>query len=303
MVQTFHDYEVVVVDDGSTDGSAQKVKNYCGQQVRLVQQKNKGVSCARNVGVHHAQAEYVAFLDADDYWTPIHLETLVRLMEHYPDAGIFSTAYNLTKPNGKLVWPNYCGIPPSPWAGKIPSYFKFAALTDLALSTSSLAIPKAVFWEMGGFQVGLNMYEDSYLWAKIALKYPIVFSWQVGSICDAYALNRLSNRPNLVMHPFIKYIEGNADLKDEYRDSFQNINEYITSLKIQLAEQYLMRGDRAQAKRILSSCRTKMLSRKRNVRLFLSLLPTTIFFSLWHMKRRIDEIIYQRDYSEDPWFK
>lgn len=270
--------------------------------MRLIQQENRGVSYARNVGVHQASSKYVAFLDADDYWTPIHLETIVRLIRQYPDAGIISTAYNFVKPGGRLVWPNYRGIPPSPWEGKIPSYFKFAALTDLALSTSSLAIPKTVFQEMGGFQVGLNMYEDSELWAKIALKYPVVFSWQVGSICDIYASNRLSNKSILIMHPFVAYVMGNVN-SNIHSGYSQDLDEYIASLEIQFAEQCLMRGNRTQAKQILSNCKTKMLTQKKIARLLLSSIPTTVFFRLWHMKRKIDKIVYQRDYSEDPWFK
>lgn len=303
LAQTFDDYEVIVVDDGSTDNGVQEVKKYCDPRVRLVQQENAGVSCARNVGVREALSDYIAFLDADDYWTSVHLNTLIRLIKQHPDSGIYSTAYNFVKPDGNLVWPKYCGIPAAPWEGKIPSYFKFATLTDLALSTSSLAIPKAIFWEMGGFQVGLNMYEDSELWAKIALKYPVVFSWQVGSICDTYACNRLSNRMISIEHPFIYYVNTNVELEHLNADHRADLLEYIAYHTISYAENCLMRGERHHAKEVLNNCETHLLYKKKLVRVMLASLPTPIFFMVWRLRRKIGGALFQKKYDQDPWFK
>lgn len=297
LTQTFQDFEVIVVDDGSTDDGAEVVRGFDDPRIRLIQQENQGVSAARNKGVEESKAEFIAFLDADDYWTPTHLETLVRLIRRYPDAGIFSTAYNFVKPNGRLVWPKYRGIPPSPWEGKIPSYFKFAALTDLALSTSSLAIPKVIFWEMGGFQIGLNTYEDSELWAKIALKYPVIFSWQVGSICDIYACNRLSNRMVFIEHPFIHYVNKNVELERLNADLRADLLEYIAYLTIYYAECCLMKGDRTRAKESLNNCSTRLLQKQKIIRVVLAALPTPLFTILWQLKRKIGVVLFQRDYG------
>jgi len=82
--QTVQAHEVIVVDDGSTDDSAPIAEGYA---VTLLRQENSGVSDARNLGVQHATGDYLAFLDADDLWTPTKLEDQLQALEDYPDAG------------------------------------------------------------------------------------------------------------------------------------------------------------------------------------------------------------------------
>ena len=89
LAQTLPPREVIVVDDGSTDGGADEVERMASSVVRLVRQENRGVSAARNRGIAMASGRYVALLDGDDRWQPQYLEQVWRLIARYPDCGAY----------------------------------------------------------------------------------------------------------------------------------------------------------------------------------------------------------------------
>ena len=80
LAQNFDDYEIIVVDDGSTDDSMQKLRQVQSPKIRIIRQENQGVAVARNTGILAAQGEYIAFLDADDAWLPEYLQTILYLL-------------------------------------------------------------------------------------------------------------------------------------------------------------------------------------------------------------------------------
>ena len=146
--QTFDDFEVIVVDGGSIDDGPSKVISY-GNKVRLVDQNGKGVSDARNQGIGEAKAELVAFLDADDEWSPDHLETIIRLRKSHPEAGLYGTNYDIEHPDHS-VRPSSIDehVPKAPWEGLLSRYFLVAALGDPPFFTSTVAVPRNVLKEM-----------------------------------------------------------------------------------------------------------------------------------------------------------
>lgn len=86
--QTVHNFEIIVVDDGSTDGSLQAANSIANEKIKVISQKNAGVAVARNVGVENAKADYIAFLDADDKWQPNYLENIEKLIDEFPESDI-----------------------------------------------------------------------------------------------------------------------------------------------------------------------------------------------------------------------
>lgn len=174
--QSLKNFEIIIVDDGSTDNGAEIVKKISDHRICVVSQQNKGVSAARNTGALRARSLYLAFLDADDTWQPEFLQRVADLIEEYPSAGIYGTSNFFIYPNGKRVSENFSDIFEGKKTGIISDYFGlFAKIRKSPFSNSNLCIPKAVFEWAGGYREGVRLTEDSDLWCRIALKYQVAF--------------------------------------------------------------------------------------------------------------------------------
>ncbi|MCM8821124.1 MAG: glycosyltransferase family 2 protein, partial [Candidatus Omnitrophica bacterium] len=123
--QTVQDFEVIVVNDGSTDGSEKVVEEYKDIRIRIIHRDSPsgGGHKARNEGIKSAISNFIAFLDADDEWKDRFLETVLRLRDKFPSAGAYATAYE-EKKGDKTKVPKFWFIPGDNWEGLIPDYFK-----------------------------------------------------------------------------------------------------------------------------------------------------------------------------------
>lgn len=172
--QTFGDYELIIVDNGSNDGSHKIVAAFTDHRIKIVRlEENVGVSNARNKGVAMASAPIVTFLDADDWWEPTFLEEMAGLIERHPDAGIYGTGYYIVKNGKKRLAP--IGVDEGFEEGEINYCAVYAKTLCMPLTSISVAMPRAVFDETGGFKPHLKLGEDFDLWVRIALKHKTVF--------------------------------------------------------------------------------------------------------------------------------
>jgi len=172
--QTFGDYELIIVDNGSNDGSHEIVAAFTDHRITIVRlEENVGVSNARNKGVAMATAPFVTFLDADDWWEPTFLEEMAGLIDRHPDAGIYGTGYYIVKNGKKRLAP--IGVDEGFEEGEINYCAVYAKTLCMPLTSITVAMPKAVFDETGGFKPHLKLGEDFDLWIRIALKHKTVF--------------------------------------------------------------------------------------------------------------------------------
>ena len=175
--QTFTDFELIIVDDGSKDDSLQIAEKAIEgrDNCRLARQENAGVSVARNNGVALSQGDYLCFLDADDWWAPTFLEEMSRLIDEFPEAGIYGTGYTIVNETKRKTRIAPIGVETGFGKGYINYCQVYAKTLAMPLWTGAVCIPRAVFDEMKGFPKGIKLGEDFLLWIRIALKYKVAF--------------------------------------------------------------------------------------------------------------------------------
>lgn len=246
--QTFKDYELIIVDDGSTDGSyaiAKESLEGSSIEYKLIQQENAGVSTARNNGVAASKGDYICFLDADDWWAPAFLERMNSFINDYPDAGIYGTNYYYVKNGRQRVcvttaetgYINYCKV--------------YAEKLQMPLWTGAVCIPRRVFEEFCGFSPQLKLGEDFDLWIKIALKYKVAFlneplAYYFQDSDPSWRLVGKLHNPNEHMLWNLYYLEKEEKTNPDYKSLIDGLRTYS------LLPYYLSRQYRKDAKQQLA---------------------------------------------------
>lgn len=195
--QSFPDFELIIVNDGSTDNSLAEIEKFTDNRIKLVSQTNSGESSARNHGISNAKYEYIAFLDADDLWSVDYLKSINEIINKFPECGVFSTNYGFKRNNSiipafKSKYFNESKI--------IDNYF--VRSIDKPLITSNTAVVKKnIFSEVGFFDIDLKIGPDLEMWFRIMLKYKLAFHPYIGAIYNLDAQGRVMNEkrePNIV---------------------------------------------------------------------------------------------------------
>lgn len=166
--QTFKDYEIILVDDGSTDNTREIVKQFY-PSVKYIYQDQGGAARARNTGIRAARGEFIAFLDADDIWLPTKLEKQVEHFRQHTDVGFIFTEHSQFNENGII----------RSFVGKRDRLVKGEILENIFLysgvATPTVIVRKKVFEQVGLFDEDLIAAEDDNMWLRIAYKFGIDF--------------------------------------------------------------------------------------------------------------------------------
>lgn len=162
--QTFTDFEVIVVNDGSSDNVEQWLSEIKDPRVRLISQKNQGVSQARNTGILNSRGMYIAFLDADDLWEPTKLEKQVRCLDENAEIGLVDTWIYLIDERGDILFPTGFSYEPG-------NVWKQLLEQNIVLCGSTPMVRRCCFDTVGLFDRELHGAEDWYMWTCIAAHY------------------------------------------------------------------------------------------------------------------------------------
>lgn len=195
LAQTYQDFEVVVVDDGSTDDGAAIVEQYTDSRIRLIRQANAGVSAARNKGIAEAKGEYVAFLDADDEWMPEFLAEIVALQQEFPECKAQATTYVQCQ-NGEKKGVILNRLPFTGEHGVLTNYFEVASHSHPPVWTSAVCIERALLMEIGCFPLGIKSGEDLLTWARVAVRTDWAYSLKPCAVfnVEGYGVNERPKR-------------------------------------------------------------------------------------------------------------
>jgi glycosyltransferase involved in cell wall biosynthesis len=272
--QSFTDFEIIIVDDGSTDNSLEVLKSMEDTRIKIFPTENQGVSPARNFGIKQAKGNYIALCDGDDIWLDKHLTELKALIDAFPNCGVYATSYEKHYFETYVKQPKFNHID-EPFFGVVEDFFK-SSLADSILWTSAVAIPKAVTNQDYIFDEKLGWGEDNDLWIRLASDFKVAFSSEPTALKKIYAqdnhLSLTKNIPNLLtMIRKHKAAEQNNPSLKAYLD----VNRFMIAMEAKL------RGDFESFKSLKQDIDLKHLNKK--LRLLL-LMPPSILKILKRLK-------------------
>ena len=231
--QTLSDFELIIVDDSSTDKSLSIIDSIKDKRIKTYSIKNSGVSKSRNYGVEKSTSNLIAFLDADDLWKNNHLEQLYKLYLENPNCGMYAMSY-IKNINFKSYKKSYFGL--SNFSGILENFFTSSSV-DCIASSSSVMIPLNVFKKINGFNENLKKREDTALWIKIALNYKIAFSTitTVEIVINEHGnhLSKSHENPWCFFDLFKFQEQNNVDLK-----KFLDLNRFSEAINFKLNKEH-----------------------------------------------------------------
>ena len=165
LAQTLEDFELVVVDDGSTDGSGELVRSYTDPRIRCIWQSNAGECAARNRGIELARSEWISYLDADDEYLPEFLAEIDAVRHQYPSVAVIFTNHTVISEVGaREAWRAEGLTGPQ----VVNDYFRFCLMRGSGMSSSSTATTREIIRRVGGFPTGITLAGDLDTWARLA---------------------------------------------------------------------------------------------------------------------------------------
>lgn len=230
--QTFIDFEIIIVNDGSTDKSEKKVLQFKDTRISYYSKKNSGVSSARNFGIEKSQSNYIAFIDADDYWYPNHLQEIHNLILQKKHLKVFTSLLEIES-EFRVFKAKYSNLKKN----KIQEINFFeTSLSRIILSSSTAVIDRTITKEIGFFDTKLHKGEDTDYWIRIGFKYKIGLVNKI-TARHVFIKNRLNEElfSSKILN-FEKFIELERENKSAKK--MIDINRFSLAIKYKTNKDY-----------------------------------------------------------------
>jgi glycosyltransferase involved in cell wall biosynthesis len=296
LAQDYPAKEVVVVDDGSTDGTETEIAPWARAQgvVWVRHETNRGEAAGRNTGVRASRGDYIAFLDSDDYYLPGRLSSHIKVFEQHPDAVWVYSDYTTVGEEGQQDPNAYkSSFHPSGWV------FEHLLLETqgFRLPVTTVTFQREVFYELGGFDAKLHFAVDLDFWLRVAMRHPLVFTPEVGAAffnhkgCMSRAMPA-----GMRASSWCKVLDRHASspaLPEDRRKRLQReikaLRRRVLNIPHEEAYGHLTAGRRAEARTCLwHAIRRFPLRLKNHVYLLFTFLPP----STYAMARRLKRIVW-----------
>ncbi|PJB12286.1 MAG: glycosyltransferase family 2 protein [Flavobacteriales bacterium CG_4_9_14_3_um_filter_40_17] len=267
--QSFGDFELLIINDGSTDRSEAIVQSFSDQRIRYFLKKNEGVSAARNFGINQSKTCYIAFIDADDFWDADFLNQMKQLIESFPDQNVFASAIKLKTP--RRVFTARYSIDNKDKL-TVVNYFK-ASMKHTVLSSSSAVFHQKVFKKVGVFDETIKNAEDTDMWIRIGLENKVVFlNMPLATyVLDSQSLSHQSKNYHLL-----------TDFKKFEADEKSNrlLNKFLDYNRFSMAVKQRLIGDNEAFAKTIEKIDVENLSLKRKIILKLPVTVLSLFVLL-----------------------
>lgn len=257
LAQTFTDFEIIVVNDVSTDNSLTVAKSITDERIRIVShEKNSGLSASRNTGILNSTAPYVAFLDADDIWKFGFLQKINELAVNYPEADLFGTNYEEIYPGNIIIQ-----HPFSIKTGTVTDFFQ-KEINQHIYCYSSVCIRKEAIQKIGLFNESINMGEDVDFNVRANLVSKLAYCDEALAIITMHSENQITHSAlsgkTIIDHDFYeKQNPGNTDLK-----------KYLDFHRYTMAKRYKLDGDFKTYRKLVKNIRLSNLNYKQIILLY-----------------------------------
>lgn len=272
LAQTESDYEIIIVNDASTDKSEHVIQSFSDTKISYnCLKENSGAAAARNKGVELATGQYIAFLDGDDLWDKNYLSTISDLITNFPDHSVFATAVQIQEHDGyrdsKYTFQN-----PEKKEQLSLNYFE-SSLKNTILTSSSTVVNKSVFGQTGTYDTRIKSGQDTDLWVRIGLHYRVAFTTKA-LVTYTFApeslyqsVKTVKDKPNFVAYEVAE--KNNPALK-----KFLDLNRFSLAIRAKLwnepqEAQFFI--DRIGPENLTSKQRRLLKASPRAIRLLFSL--------------------------------
>lgn len=292
LTQNYPHFELIIVDDGSTDDSFKIAASITDSRIKIMRQNNQGVSIARNNGVIAAKYDWIAFLDADDEWLPNFLAEMHQLIQDFPNCGIYGSAkfccnginnYNFNSPSPSLILG---------WRGKFNIYFDHVYYFH-PYHSSAVVVSRKDILNCGGFPAGMKIGEDIITWSKIAIENEAAYINSPLSIYHTEAENRTSTTIDDIQAIIKKYTELLNHLSNQ--EYVEPLHEMIVHYEIMQIELLIKAGKFSKIKKILSKIQYSKKYHNKIIKIKKTIANPLVFIMLFIIRRIKSLIRYKHE--------